>query len=84
MFTKSKILCGVTCAAMLACVAGTAAAQPPDKRTFFTFSGPVALPGVTLPAGQYLFRLDASRRLPIPRARDDGRGSKRCVGPRSD
>jgi LPXTG-motif cell wall-anchored protein len=57
MFTKSKILCGVTCAVMLACVAGTAAAQPADKRTFFTFSGPVALPGLTLPAGQYLFRL---------------------------
>jgi hypothetical protein len=28
-----------------------------DKRTFFTFSQPVALPGVTLPAGTYMFRL---------------------------
>jgi hypothetical protein len=40
------------------------AAQPIDKRTLFTFSGPVAIPGVTLPPGQYLFRLadpDASR-----------------------
>ncbi len=34
-----------------------AAAQTSDKRTLFTFSGPVAMPGVTLPAGQYLFRL---------------------------
>jgi len=28
-----------------------------DKRTLFTFSGPVRMPGRTLPAGQYLFRL---------------------------
>ncbi len=33
------------------------AAQPADKRTLFTFSGPVAIPGKTLPAGQYIFRL---------------------------
>ena len=26
-----------------------------DKRTYFTFSQPVALPGVTLPAGTYMF-----------------------------
>jgi LPXTG-motif cell wall-anchored protein len=38
--------------------AGVAAGQTPfDKRTVFTFSGPVAFPGVTLPAGQYVFRL---------------------------
>src|SRR4029450_4091536 len=34
-------------------------AQPLDKRTLFTFSGPVRLPGVPPPAGQYLFRLAA-------------------------
>jgi hypothetical protein len=28
-----------------------------DHRTFFTFSQPIHLPGVTLPAGTYLFRL---------------------------
>lgn len=28
-----------------------------DKRTYFTFSQSVALPGVTLPAGTYMFRL---------------------------
>ena len=44
--------------ALLACfMEGAASAQTDDKRTVFTFSGPVALPGVTLPAGQYLFRL---------------------------
>jgi hypothetical protein len=37
---------------------GVAAAQTPfDKHTVFTFSGPVAFPGVTLPAGKYVFRL---------------------------
>jgi LPXTG-motif cell wall-anchored protein len=33
------------------------AQQPLDKRTTFKFSGPVAMPGVTLPAGQYIFRV---------------------------
>jgi hypothetical protein len=32
-------------------------AQPADYKTYFTFSGPVTLPGVTLPAGKYIFRL---------------------------
>ena len=44
--------------ALLACLMGASgSAQTYDKRTVFTFSGPVALPGVTLPAGQYVFRL---------------------------
>lgn len=43
---------------LLACVMVTpSTAQPFDKRTIFTFSGPVSMPGVTLPAGEYLFRL---------------------------
>jgi hypothetical protein len=33
------------------------AQRPSDKRTYFTFSQPITLPGVTLPAGTYLFRL---------------------------
>jgi hypothetical protein len=50
---------GLVCAvAVFVCLAAaTVSAQPLDKRTLFTFSGPVTLPGVTLPAGQYLFRL---------------------------
>ena len=44
--------------ALLTCLMGASgSAQTYDKRTVFTFSGPVALPGVTLPAGQYVFRL---------------------------
>jgi hypothetical protein len=53
--TAFRFACAVV---LLACVLeGTGSAQTYDKRTVFTFSGPVALPGVTLPAGQYLFRL---------------------------
>src|SRR2546421_11526516 len=37
--------------------ASIAQAQPEDKRTYFTFSAPIALPGVTLPAGRYVFRI---------------------------
>jgi hypothetical protein len=32
-------------------------AQPVDKRTFFTFSAPVEVPGVALPPGKYIFRI---------------------------
>jgi hypothetical protein len=49
------LACAVTVFVCL--VAAPVSAQPLDKRTLFTFSGPVTLPGVTLPAGQYLFRL---------------------------
>ena len=44
--------------AVLAGVGSTSAnAQTFDQRTYFTFSQPVALPGVTLPPGRYMFRL---------------------------
>ena len=45
-----------------------------DKRTYFTFSQSVALPGVTLPAGTYMFRLadDTTSRKVIQVASKDG------------
>jgi len=44
-------------AALALCTATVAPAQDlPDHRTYFTFSGPTSIPGVTLPAGKYLFR----------------------------
>ena len=48
-----------TCvAAALVCgLSAPAAAYTFDNRTLFTFSRPIALPGVTLPAGTYTFRL---------------------------
>ena len=48
-----------------------------DKRTYFTFNQSVALPGVTLPAGTYMFRLadpDTTRRV-IQVSDKDGRQS---------
>ncbi len=42
----------------IALMASSALAQTPaNRKTYFTFSGPVALPGITLPAGTYTFRL---------------------------
>ena len=53
-------------AVLAAFVSTSASAQTFDQRTYFTFSQPVALPGVTLPAGKYLFRIvdsTSSRRI---------------------
>jgi hypothetical protein len=50
-----RAILGLSLGAML--FASTAQAQPEDRRTYFTFSGPVALPGVTLAAGRYVFRI---------------------------
>jgi hypothetical protein len=64
--------CGLGVAAVL--IAAVANAQPADKRTFFTFSRPITLPGVTLPAGKYIFRLadDESSRKVIQVLNSDG------------
>jgi hypothetical protein len=48
------LACAVALAAFLA---PAARADEPNKLTYLTFSGPVELPGVTLPAGTYMFRL---------------------------
>ena len=53
----SKLTVFSTLAMLVLGMGGTARAQPSDYRTYFTFSTPVTLPGVTLPAGRYLFRL---------------------------
>jgi hypothetical protein len=44
--------------ALVAVFSGTTAAQTDTRdRTFLTFSGPVEMPGVTLPTGTYVFKL---------------------------
>jgi len=55
--------------------ASIAQAQPEDKRTYFTFSAPIALPGTTLPAGRYVFRIvdTTSSRKVIQVLSDDGK-----------
>jgi hypothetical protein len=56
----------VCAVALLVLIQTPAVAQTLDKRVIFNFSSPVTLPGRTLPAGSYLFRLPdaaASRSL---------------------
>jgi hypothetical protein len=56
-------------AVVMTAVAATRPAQAQttrDDRAIFTFSSPVAIPGATLPAGDYIFRLvdpDTSRNV---------------------
>src|SRR5262245_40475988 len=56
-----RLFCGVV---MLSLLGGSLGALTNDRRTYITFSGPVRLPGVTLPAGTYTFE------LPMENARD--------------
>ena len=51
-----KLSLAVACSAVLFLAAG-AQAQTWNKKTTLTFSQPVELPGVTLPAGTYVFKL---------------------------
>jgi len=53
-----RLLKAVGCAAVLAVLfAPGARADDWNKKTILTFSGPVQIPGVTLPAGSYVFKL---------------------------
>jgi LPXTG-motif cell wall-anchored protein len=57
---RSLLVTAGTAALMAWATVGTVHAQGSlrgDRAVFFTFSQPVALPNVTLPAGKYLFRL---------------------------
>jgi hypothetical protein len=80
---RNKIVIGSTLALALvaALTVSTASAQTyrEDKRVFFTFSGSVAVPGATLPAGRYLFRLTTSiasgQRNVVQVLSDDGKKS---------
>jgi hypothetical protein len=58
----------IACSAALLALslAGTARADEWNKLTYLTFSGPVQMPGITLPAGTYRFELadpDTGRRV---------------------
>src|SRR5438093_8675213 len=53
-----RVLKTMSCAAALVVLlAPGARADEWNKKTFLTFSGPVQVPGVTLPAGTYTFQL---------------------------
>ena len=56
--TKILGACGTI---LLGATIASAQGPPSDRTTTITFSAPVSLPGVTLPAGSYLFRLADSQ-----------------------
>jgi hypothetical protein len=69
-----KTLCGA--AALCALLAPAAHADEWNKRTYLTFSGPVQIPGATLPAGTYTFELanpDTTRHVIRVSEKDSGK-----------
>src|SRR4030095_10940536 len=73
----SKLVALLALTVLTLSIGGRAEAQPADYRTYFTFSAPVTLPGMTLPAGKYIFRLadpDSSRKV-INVLSEDGKRS---------
>jgi hypothetical protein len=55
-----NLMTGAVCAAFLAsapCLVPAAKADEWDKKTYITFSAPVEIPGMVLPAGEYVFKL---------------------------
>ena len=67
--TIGRLVCAV---ALLALMSTPANAQPLDKRVIFTFSAPVTVPGKTLPAGSYLFRVPNPNRTVVQVLSADG------------
>jgi hypothetical protein len=57
MLNSKLVRLACATAIVAGCSATIVRAQLADRRTIFTFSGPVAIPGATLPAGRYVFRL---------------------------
>ena len=63
---RSFLLPAVAAAVFAVLPASPARADTWDQLTYFTFSAPVEIPGVALPAGTYMFKLadaDASRKV---------------------
>src|SRR5262245_58246627 len=59
---RSKITFAALCGALaLTTAAAVAQTVPADRATYVTFSGPVSVPGMTLPAGTYTFRIADSQ-----------------------
>jgi hypothetical protein len=73
MLSRKSVCLACTVIALVSVTGGAALAQPLDKRTFFTFSGPVHMPGITLGSGTYLFRLaDVNNRNVVQVLNADG------------
>ncbi len=61
MRRTTKAIMGTLAALVLGATLASAQAPDTNNMTTVTFSGPVSLPGVTLPAGSYLFKLADSQ-----------------------
>ena len=75
MCTRRSFL-SVVCASLLGVlIAASAHAWGPDRTNYLTFSGAVALPGVTLAPGTYIFRLpsETDRNIVQVLSRDSSR-----------
>src|SRR4051794_22089267 len=57
----TKTILGIGAAVMLSSTLASAQAPDTNRTTIVTFSAPVSLPGVTLPAGSYMFKLADSQ-----------------------
>jgi hypothetical protein len=57
-----KSLLAVVGAVVMGVVIGASAYAMTDNTNYLTFSAPVALPGITLPAGTYVFRMPSDDR----------------------
>lgn len=69
-----RVITSLCCAAaMTLLIASGAHADEWNKKTYLTFSGPVQIPGATLPAGTYLFQLadpDMARHVVMVASKD--------------
>jgi hypothetical protein len=75
-FSVSAIVLVVVAVAALAGAVAEGMPTTSTRTTYLTFSGPFRLPGVTLPAGTYIFeRVDSQSRIDLVRvlARDRSR-----------
>lgn len=74
MFNRKSVAaaCGAAILGLVMAASSDAFITNPSRTTYLTFSGPVALPGVTLPAGTYTFELadSNSRDIVLVRSRD--------------
>ena len=79
---RGTAIAAVLVAAVLMAFTMSARAQDlnPQEKTFLTFSGPVELPGMTLPAGTYTFKLAESpmRNVGSPLAAIFSRATSDC------
>ncbi|MBI4263601.1 MAG: hypothetical protein HY657_04445 [Acidobacteria bacterium] len=81
MFNRKSLAaaCGAAILGLVMAASSTASTNA-SRRSYLTFSGPVALPGVTLRAGAYTFELADSNRRDIVQVRTRDRSRVLWMG----